>query len=110
MVTKLQDFFPLHSAILRGDKSAVQAALHKGISFAKQDAHGNPPLHCAVATNDPALVKMLIDGGANVALCNLSGSTPLNSAFALVRRHSAPAVPAQATKNITESAMPRSRM
>ena len=84
-VYRVQDFFPLHASILRRDAAAVQAALHRGIAFAKQDAHGNPPLHCAVATGDPALVKLLIDGGANVALRNLAGNTPLESAFALVR-------------------------
>ena len=89
---RVQDGFPLHASILRRDTAAVRAALHKGIVFAEQDAHGNPPLHCAVASGDPELVQMLLDGGANVALRNLAGNTPLESAFALVCPPRAPHV------------------
>ena len=81
----VQDFYPVHAAVLRRDGAAVEEALSYGVRFTKQDSEGNLPLHCGVAANDGAIVQLLLDAGAPVNLPNRVGRTATQVALLLVR-------------------------
>jgi ankyrin repeat protein len=80
----VQDFYPVHAAVLRRDKDAVMEALEYGVRFSKQDSEGNNPLHCAVAANDVEIATLLVEKGAPVNLPNRAGRTPTQVALLLV--------------------------
>lgn len=81
----MQDFYPVHAAILRRDVAAVKEALEYGVRFSKQDSEGNLPLHCGVAANDLEIVKLLLEKSAPVNLPNRAGRSPTQVALLLVR-------------------------
>ena len=81
----LQDFYPVHAAVLRRDAESVEEALSLGVRFSKQDSEGNLPLHCGVAANDLDIVAMLLAAGAPVNLPNRQGRTATQVAMLLVR-------------------------
>ena len=81
----MQDFYPVHAAVLRRDAESVEEALALGVRFSKQDSEGNLPLHCGVAANDLDVVAMLLGAGAPVNLPNRQGRTATQVALLLVR-------------------------
>lgn len=81
---RVQDFYPVHAAVLRRDVPAVTEALSYGVRFTKQDSEGNLPLHCAVAANDAEIVKLLLAAGAPINLPNKRGRTAMQVAMLMV--------------------------
>jgi ankyrin repeat protein len=87
---------PLHEAVRRGQKGAVEFLLDHGANINARDQNGQTPLHHAVNHKQIDLVELLIARGADVNPRDTQGRTPMYSAWGggvserieeLLRRH-----------------------
>jgi hypothetical protein len=70
----------LHIAVARGDSSAAQGQLQRGIPLDLRAGDGLCPLHWAIARDDTAMLAFLIDRGSPVDVRSDEGATPLMNA------------------------------
>jgi ankyrin repeat protein len=71
---------PLHLAVDRGDREAVEILLNSGADPNVKDLAGGTPLHWAVASGFPDLVELLLERGADPNARDNAGNTPLHIA------------------------------
>src|SRR6185295_3887607 len=75
------DSTPLHCAVWKGHREAVELLLKLGADVNatnKNDHWGTTPLHAAAHANQNAIAEMLIAKGADINARNLNGRTPLD--------------------------------
>ena len=65
----------LHSAVHRGDTSAVHCLIDAGADIEAKDRMGRSPLHWACKDGDLGVVKMLVKAGAEVCATDNEGNT-----------------------------------
>jgi ankyrin repeat protein len=76
----------LVSAVTRGDKAAVAAALARGASPNTRNKTGTPVIIGAITNGHPDLVPLLLQHGVDVNAVDRAGSTALMAAAFLRRR------------------------
>ncbi|WP_276484025.1 ankyrin repeat domain-containing protein [Paraflavitalea pollutisoli] len=71
----------IHTAVLRGDTSAIRQHLAAGTDINTRDVYGgSSPLISACLFGKSAIAQLLIDAGADINLRNNDGSTALHTA------------------------------
>jgi ankyrin repeat protein len=90
----LDQWTPLHAAVIKGAIGIVEVLLEFGASPNGRDSQGRTPLYLAVtAPTDrsnlslyPLIVKALIDHGADPSICHRDGSSPILQASVIALR------------------------
>lgn len=75
--------FPLHLAILKGNKEIAELLIDNGakIDIKALNREAATPLHWAAFFNQKDMVSLLIKSGAPINALDATGGTPLDSAF-----------------------------
>ena len=79
------DESPLHAAVTKGDKAAVEALLAKGAEVNAKDNIGFTPLHIAAYWGKRDIAELLLDMGADVNAKNNDGKTPRHIAASMAK-------------------------
>jgi len=67
-----KEFPPLHTAILRGDKTAIQKHIENGSDLNESDANGRTPLHLSILQKNRELFQFLLTK-VDIKLYDLEG-------------------------------------
>jgi hypothetical protein len=70
----------LHIAVARGDTTAADAHLKRGLPVDLFDRSGLPPMHWALARPDTAMLQWLLERGSPIDVRSEEGVTPLMNA------------------------------
>ena len=71
------DDSPLHEAVKKGDKAAVEVLLAKGVDVNAKGKYGLTPLHVAAFFGPKDVVDLLLAKGADINAKSEAGETPL---------------------------------
>lgn len=74
-----KEFPPLHTAILRSDKTAIQKHIENGADLNESDANGRTPLHLSILQKNRDLFQFLLTK-VDIKLYDCEGQQPLHIA------------------------------